>query len=609
LRSAILASWELLDPPARTALAQLSVLPEPVSADTAEALVDVDDDPVNVLADLLDHSLLRRDEAGLLGLLPSIRDFGAEHLVDRSPVIERLAAWYASRPGGPTERESRLLSLDDAIARCAASQAASILLGLAPTLHDEGPIDLLIKRCEAVRRLDSLGPTLVQELLCAEALAQIEVFETERASRLVEEARRLGDSVATDLPQIVLDRLAGRAEAATMLGRRALGRHDLTTEQRSRLLVETAHAAWLAAHLDEAGAYLDEARALIGPNPRIQARIHMLEGGLHFDRGRLQDALREFETALDTLRCTSARLDASSVHERIGTALIRLGRFDEATPHFEEMGRLGNLAGSALALARSRENLGKVALDRGDLPHAEAMLREAADTLEAAGHLYRASTARSNLGQALARQGRLDEAEQHLLRALAVQQHGTRTLGTPLHILCMVNLLQGRPETARERITEVVAAHERHGMRRSAAVSRSALGHIALEAGDADAAVPVLGQAVDTLAELGSWPAWAAAGVVLGTALAGAGRQEDARRRFTEAEVWIRDADMLEDLGRLLCAKGLAQVGWGELEAARAALDEARPIAGICGSKPNSELGRSLTQLSEALELPTVSRA
>ncbi len=81
LRSAIATSWELLDDIDRRALSDLSVFAGPFSLEAAEAVVGLGGpDPLEVLERLVDHSLVRRgDGAAPLQLLPSIREFAAEH--------------------------------------------------------------------------------------------------------------------------------------------------------------------------------------------------------------------------------------------------------------------------------------------------------------------------------------------------------------------------------------------------------------------------------------------------------------------------------------------------------------------------------------------------
>ena len=55
------------------------------------------------------------------------------------------------------------------------------------------------------------------------------------------------------------------------------------------------------------------------------------------------------------------------------------------------------------------------------------------------------------------------------------------------------------------------------------------------------------------------------------------------------------------ELGKLLCSRGeLERVG-GRLDAARACLEEAAALATETGAGPDSELGRAVAKLREAL--------
>ena len=55
------------------------------------------------------------------------------------------------------------------------------------------------------------------------------------------------------------------------------------------------------------------------------------------------------------------------------------------------------------------------------------------------------------------------------------------------------------------------------------------------------------------------------------------------------------------ELGKLLCKRGEVERLAGDLDAARAARDEAASIAAPIGAGPDSELGRALAALNDAL--------
>jgi len=91
-------------------------------------------------------------------------------------------------------------------------------------------------------------------------------------------------------------------------------------------------------------------------------------------------------------------------------------------------------------------------------------------------------------------------------------------------------------------------------------------------------------------------------------ALRGVGASATARREWSRAEEALSRGDALlrelEDargLGRLLCTRGLLQLRQGHLPAAAHTLAEAQALAQTAGASPESELGRALAELREAL--------
>jgi hypothetical protein len=98
-----------------------------------------------------------------------------------------------------------------------------------------------------------------------------------------------------------------------------------------------------------------------------------------------------------------------------------------------------------------------------------------------------------------------------------------------------------------------------------------------------------------------TWPA--AAGAFRGSLALLRARQgaiDEARALLTRGEQQLRGVHALE-LGKLLCKRGEVERLAGDLDAARAARDEAASIAARIEAGPDSELGRALAALRDAL--------
>ena len=142
--------------------------------------------------------------------------------------------------------------------------------------------------------------------------------------------------------------------------------------------------------------------ATLARNPRASIAHNNL-GNLLLQKGRLEDAIGHFQTAL------SIQPKAADVHSNLGGALLGLGQLDEAIAHFQ----------AALKIqpdsAQAHNNLGNALMQQRRLDLAIAQFQQAVDLqADSAGLQY-------NLGGALLQAGRVDEAIAHLQRALEIQ--------------------------------------------------------------------------------------------------------------------------------------------------------------------------------------------
>ena len=158
---------------------------------------------------------------------------------------------------------------------------------------------------------------------------------------------------------------------------------------------------------------------------------------------------------------------------------------------------------------------------------------------------------------------------------------------------------QGRPAEAREHYEAALAIHREVGNRRSEGIVLGNLGDLLLAQGETEAAETRLTEAVAVGDE--TWPV--AAGAFRGSLALIRARQgavDEARALLTRGEQQLRSLHALE-LGKLLCKRGEVERLAGDLDAARAALDEAASIAARIEAGPDSELGRAVPALSDVL--------
>jgi tetratricopeptide (TPR) repeat protein len=148
-------------------------------------------------------------------------------------------------------------------------------------------------------------------------------------------------------------------------------------------------------------ASLRHRRALLGAGALMAVALLMACAHLHTSHWKNSETLWR-----NALACTS---DNNIAHNNLGTALLEMGRLDEAAIHFQK----------ALELqpqyAEARNNLGNVFFQKGRLDEAVADYQKA---LEIDPKL---ALARYNLGVAFLQNGRVSEAAGHFQGALQIE--------------------------------------------------------------------------------------------------------------------------------------------------------------------------------------------
>ena len=328
---------------------------------------------------------------------------------------------------------------------------------------------------------------------------------------------------------------------------------------------EPAAGACLAAMevIEQTGPFLAGAKLaarvleLPGLAASQETRLLQKRGLLLLFSGRSEEGLVTLEAALAKAREERSRLHEGIVLGVLGVLHGEQGRSDEAREHFE----------AALAIHRQ------------------------------VGNRRSEGTELGNLGTLHGAQGRTDEAREHFEAALAIHREvgNRRNEGVSLGKLGNLHGEQGRPAEAREQCEAALAIHREAGDRRNEGAVLGNLGDLLLAQGETEAAETRLTEAVAVCDE--TWPA--GAGAFRGSLALLRARQgafDEARTLLTRGEQQLRGVYAFE-LGKLLCKRGEVERLAGDLDAARAARNEAASI----GAGPDSELGRALAALNDAL--------
>lgn len=395
-------SWELLSEAEQHGLAQLSVFEGGFSLEAAEAVLDVDAWPADVVQGLVDRSWLR-DAAGRYTMLVSVQDYVRRKLTDVDLVQQRHAAHFAAL-GAPARTDGRWLhpdtlqaDLDNLVVACRWSVGAG---------HAEYATGALLA---AWAVFEARGPYAAWGDLAELTTGQLALPPDRRAAIGWRWAR-------------LLDRMGRRERAATerrvsLDAIRSSGRRHVVE---ARLLSEMGMAAILRGQLDEARPLLiesiDLARAV--GHRAFEGNALANLGNLHLRLLELDDAHRCYQGALVIHREVGNLRSQGVVLGNLGAVYQSQGRYDEAVASYEAalvvQRRLGNRSAEALALG----NLGSLLIQQGRHAEARQALRHAIDVLEAIGNLSYTPVVLTNLGEVLVRDGETDEARRHYRAAL-----------------------------------------------------------------------------------------------------------------------------------------------------------------------------------------------
>jgi tetratricopeptide (TPR) repeat protein len=391
LRSAINASFELLDAEEQSALAQLSVFAGAFTLDDAEAIVRVARPVVDVLATLRDHSLVRRDERGL-SLFASVRAFAAERM---DPAVRTRHAEHFAAHG----------------------------LAMANRWNHQGDADalraLIAMRDDLSVALET-NPSLVA---CAFALATAIAAHGpfNRELEVVEIGARAAAGMQGDL---AAQMLAAHARARGIAGHvresidelRSLSAEDPLVM--GEILVELGTRLRQAGEVDEATRVYRAAEELLrGNGTRVEAGALASLGRMETDAGNLSVGRELNVRARALARTLGDRMVLGWSSGNLAQLEQELGHHDDARARYDEAIGAFKSSGDPRYAAIYSGYRGDLDFELGDLDAAEKRYRAAIEDLERGRVPRGAGLFRAALGAVLSRRGERARAEEEFDRA------------------------------------------------------------------------------------------------------------------------------------------------------------------------------------------------
>ena len=502
LRAAFDWSWDLLTPPEKGALAQMSVFEGGLTLEAAERVLDLSecrDAPwtVDVVQSLIDKSFVRTRGDDRFDLLVSVQLYAAEHLETEgrysgsgpqalASAQLRHLAWFAAL--GPIRAGAgRCADLDNLVVACRRAVALGVgdlatgaLEGAWAALRLRGPFATGVELAEAVCALPGLNDRAAAhtQLVLADALVT---------------CGRSGPARAQYDKAMACARAAGDRSCEAMLTFRLGSLHEIMGRMHEARAQHIA-AIQMARELDD--------RYLEGLASSGLGNIDVVEG--HMDQ-----ALSHYERALALAVETRDRHMQGNLLGNLGKLHMEIGRTDEAQVRCEQSLAIARDTGNRRLESRQLCNLGMlyIVLERpaeseGASKAALVVARELNDVrIEAIVHC--------NLGIVVERLGRPDEAQAEFEAAVAL----ARALADPmaegqfLSYLGLLSARQGRHDEARRSLasseTLLRSVSDAFGLG-VLLTSRAEAHHLA---GDAATATASLAAAETIAIEVGAGPA------------------------------------------------------------------------------------------------------
>lgn len=270
---------------------------------------------------------------------------------------------------------------------------------------------------------------------------------------------------------------------------------------------------------------------------RVAAERAFARGEVLRRQRRFEDALPEYETALEGWRSLGERTEEAETLNRAGWILLELERYSEAVQRF----------------------------------------RAALDHFRELGNRQREAATANRLGRVLLLLGRLPEARSSHERALALFVELGDSVGeaAAANNLGNVHKWSGRTEEALAAYERALRIWEADGERRFRATARINLGDVYLTNGEGQLALSSFERGLADARETGDRNAESTALLKTGEALARLERYQEARRRLESALRLRRELSDRRGEGVVLSSLGTLLMKTGDLPGARRALEDA----------------------------------
>ena len=411
-------------------------------------------------------------------------------------------------------------------------------------------------------------------------------------------------AVATFMAAEEVLTLRGPLGAAVDLGGKLLAM-PLAREDRARVLGALGSAERVCGQVQEARDHYEAALAIYREmgNRRAEGILLASLGTVHFNQGRMKEAREYYEAALSIHREVGDRLTEGAVLGNLGNLHHEQGRVEEARSCYEAALAIHREVGNHRDEGVMLNNLGLLHQNQGRMKEARSSFMAALAIQRNVGDRRIEGGILGNLGILNAQHGQMEEAHGCFAAALSISREvgDRRGEGDTLGSLGQLHSVQGRLEEARGCFEAALSIHRGVGDRLYEGIVLGGLGIVHRAQGRLEEARSCYEAAQLIFREVGSLRMLGDVLSNLGNLHCHMGRMEEARAVLAEGEALLREVDDPMEIGKILCIRAEIERTVGAMDAAWVAFSEAEALADQIGAGSESELGRELVRLRQAL--------
>ena len=326
----------------------------------------------------------------------------------------------------------------------------------------------------------------------------------------------------------------------------------------------------------------------------ILAQLAVAYAGVRYRQGRLVEAVKWAESAVEFAETADARNTLAHAYYMLDNALTDLGRpelkyRELALPVFEE---IGDLLGQANVL----NNHGVDAYYEGDWEAALELYERSRVARERAGDVVGAATAANNIGEILSDQGHITTAEALFRQARQVFRNANYPVGVALTTSNLGRAAgrAGRIEEAIELLTSALESFRSIRADMFVVETQARMAELLIAAQRYDHAL-ALSKAMQTAANEAGSAVVAMVERTEGLAAAGVGELEQAREHLLESLRVGRESSMMYEVGQTLKALADVERSLGLVAEADGHAAEAASILGRLGVGTGRSFGLAAT--------------